>query len=59
MLRNLRGFPKLTFDKRREQTGLDMSNSIIKLIVRFNKLYYWRAKQRPELTPEVAALRLA
>jgi hypothetical protein len=36
-----------------------MSNFIIKLIVRFNKLYYWRAKQRPELTLKVAALWLA
>jgi hypothetical protein len=40
MLRNLRGFLKLTFDERREQTGLDMFNSTIKLIARSNRLYY-------------------
>jgi hypothetical protein len=59
MLQNLQGFPKLTFNERHKQTGLDMSNSTIKLIARSNKLYYWRVKLRPELTPEVAALRLA
>jgi hypothetical protein len=59
MLQNLQGFPKLTFNERHKQTGFNMSNSTIKLIARSNELYYWRVKQRPELTPEVAALRLA
>ena len=59
MLRNIRLHPKLTFDARREATGLDMSNSYIKGLARSEGLTHWRAKKRPELTEEVAALRLA
>ncbi len=58
MLRCLRLEPKLTFDQRRERTGLDMSNSTIKTITKENRLHHWRAKTRPALTPEVTALRL-
>ena len=59
ILRNLRAFPKITFQQRREDTGLTMSNSYIKNIARENSLKHWRAKKRPELTSKVAALRLA
>ena len=58
MLRCLRLEPKLTFDQRWEATGLNMSNGTIKNIARENSLSHWRAKARPALTPEVAALRL-
>ena len=56
MLRCLRLEPKLTFDQRREATGLDMSNGTIKNIARENGLSHWRAKARLALTPKVAAL---
>ena len=59
MLRCLRLEPKLTFDQRREHTGLDMSNTTIKTIAKENGLHHWRATTLPALTPEVAALRLA
>ena len=38
ILRNLRAFPKITFQQRREDTGLTMSNSYIKNIVYENSL---------------------
>ena len=59
MLRNIRSYPKLTFQQRREDTGLTMSNTYIKKIASENGLHHWRAKKRPELTAKVAALRLA
>jgi hypothetical protein len=40
MLRCLRLEPKLTFDQRREHTGLDISNSTIKNIARENGLHH-------------------
>jgi hypothetical protein len=40
MLRNLRFYPKSTFQQRRDDTGLDMSNSHIKRIARANGLAY-------------------
>ncbi|RDL41719.1 uncharacterized protein BP5553_01698 [Venustampulla echinocandica] len=58
MLRNLRSYPKLTFQQRREDTGLKMSNTYIKNLARANSLFHWRAKKRPELTSKVAAIRL-
>ena len=59
ILYNLRAFPKITFQQRREDTGLTMSNSYIKNIVYENGLKHWRTKKRPELTSKVVALRLA
>ena len=58
MLRNLRLFPKSTFDDRREESGVEMSNSTIKRLARKHGLHHWRAKKRPELTEEHAAERL-
>jgi hypothetical protein len=58
MLRHLRLHPKSTFDERRRNTGLEMSNSTIKRIAQKNGLQHWRAKKRPELTEEHAAERL-
>ena len=58
MLRNLRIYPKLTFQQRREDTSLKMSNSYIKNLARENGLHHWRAKKRPEITAKHAAERL-
>jgi DDE superfamily endonuclease/Transposase len=58
MLRNLRLFAKSTFNNRRQETGLQMSNSTIKRLAQKNGLHHWRAKKRPELTEEHAAERL-
>jgi hypothetical protein len=58
MLRNLRRYPKLTFQDRRDDTGLNMSNSYIKNLARNYGLSRWRAKKRPELTEKHAAERL-
>jgi transposase len=58
MLRNLRLHPKSTFDDRRTESGVDMSNSTIKRPARKHGLHHWRAKKRPELTEEHAAARL-
>jgi hypothetical protein len=58
MLRNLRLHPKSTFDDRRNNTGLKMSNTTIKRLAQKHELYYWRAKKRPELTEEHAAKRI-
>jgi hypothetical protein len=49
MLRYLRKYPKSAFQQRREDTGLKISNTTIKTLVRENSLCYWRAKKRPEL----------
>jgi hypothetical protein len=59
MLQNLRTFPQLTFQQRRDDTGLKMSNSDIKNLARASGLHHWRAKKRPELTPIRAMQRLA
>lgn len=58
MLRNLRSYPKLTFQQRREDTGLKMSNTYIKDLARAEGIHHWRAKKRPELTVKSAADRL-
>lgn len=58
MLRNLRLFPKNTFETRRRETGLGMSNTYIKNLARASGLAHWRAKKRPELSEKVAAERL-
>jgi hypothetical protein len=58
MLRNLRLFPKSTFDDRRKETGLEMSNSTIKRLAKKHKLQHWRAKKRPELLQKHADERL-
>jgi hypothetical protein len=46
MLRNLRLFQKSTFDDRRKETGLEMSNSTIKRLAKKHGLQHWRAKKR-------------
>jgi transposase len=58
MLRNLRLYPKSTFEERRRETGLEMSNTTIKRLAQKSGLQHWRAKKRPELTEEHAAERL-
>jgi hypothetical protein len=58
MLRNLRLFPKSTFDDRRKESGVKMSNSTIKRLAQQHGLQHWRAKKRPELIEEHAAKRL-
>lgn len=58
MLRNLRLFPKSTFDDRRKETGLEMSNSTIKRLAKKHGLQHWRAKKRPELLQKHADERL-
>lgn len=58
MLRHLRFYPKAKFEARRKDTGLKMSNTYIKNLARRYGIHHWRAKKRPELTSEVAALRL-
>jgi hypothetical protein len=58
MLRNLRLSPKSTFDERRKDTGLEMSNSTIKRVAQKHGLQHWRAKKRPELTQKHADARL-
>jgi hypothetical protein len=40
MLRTLRFQPKLTFDQRRTITGIDMSNTYIKNLIRENRILY-------------------
>jgi hypothetical protein len=45
MLRNLRLYPKMTFQQRRDETGLKMSNSYIKDLARKSGLSHWRAKE--------------
>jgi hypothetical protein len=42
MLRNLRLYPKSTFNDCRRETGLEMSNSTIKRLAQKYKLYHWR-----------------
>jgi hypothetical protein len=58
MLRNLRLFPKSTFNDRRLESRIGISNSTIKRLARKHGLYYWCTKKRPELTEEHAAERL-
>ena len=48
----------MSYEKRREATGLKMSDSYIRDLAIAKGLKHWRAKKRPELTPEVAAERL-
>ena len=54
MLLCIRLHPKLTYEQRRQHTGLPMSDSYIYLLATEEGLTHWRAKKRPELTPEVA-----
>jgi hypothetical protein len=57
MVRNLRLHPKMTFEHRREATGLECKNTWIKDLARANGIHYWRAKKCPDLTDEIALLR--
>jgi len=58
MLLCVRNHPKLTYEQRRKDTGLTMSDDYITNLAEHYGLKHWRAKKRPELTDEVAALRL-
>ena len=58
MLYCLRNHPKMTYKARRKATGLKMSDSYIRDLALAEGLKHWRAKKRPELTPDVAAERL-
>ena len=58
MLQYLRSHPKMTYERRRETTGLKMSNSYIRELAIAKGLKHWRAKKRPELTLVVATERL-
>jgi hypothetical protein len=58
MLQCLRSHPKMSYEKRREATGLKMSDSYIRDLAIAEGLKHWRAKKRPELTPVIAAERL-
>jgi len=48
----------MTYEQRRESTGLKMSDSYIYRLATENGLTHWRAKKRPELSEAVAANRL-
>ena len=58
ILRCLRNHPKMTYEQRRESTGLKMSDSYIYRLATENGLTHWRAKKRPELTEAVVEQRL-
>ena len=58
MLLCLRNHPKMTYDQRRDHTGLKMSNSYIYYLAIDAHLSHWRAKKRPELTDVTADSRL-
>ena len=58
MLQCLRSHPKMTYEKRRETTGLKMSDSYIRDLTIATGLKHWCARKQPELTPVVAAKRL-
>jgi hypothetical protein len=58
MLQCLWSHPKMSYEKRREATGLKMSDSYIRHLAIAKGLKHWRARKRPELTPVVAAERL-
>ena len=51
--------PRITYQKLQEESQLDISRSTFYRILREYGLKNWLAKQRPLLTPEVAAIRLA
>jgi transposase len=58
MLLCLRNHPKMTYQQRRDATGLKMSDSYIYRLAIAENLSHWRAKKRPELTEAVAGQRL-
>jgi hypothetical protein len=58
LVRHLRKYPKSSFQQRREDTGLKMSNTTIKRLAHDNNVQHWRAKKRPELSEKNAAERL-
>src|SRR4051794_17963944 len=58
MLRSMRISPKLSFEARRQSTGLKMSNSYQRRLARAHNICHWVAKIRPELNKEIARLRL-
>lgn len=58
MLRYIRIYPKSTFEERHKETGLNMSNSYIKNLVRRHSIHHWHTKKRPELTEKHIATRL-
>jgi hypothetical protein len=58
LLAYIRKYPKATFDQRREDLGLKMSNTYIKDLCKLHGITYWRVKKCPELKQEHADARL-
>jgi hypothetical protein len=52
ILQNIQSYPKLMFQQRHNDTGLEMSNSYIKDLAYANGITYWCVKKRPELSPK-------
>ncbi|KAK0512441.1 hypothetical protein JMJ35_005569 [Cladonia borealis] len=59
VIRTARVNPRITYQKLQEETQLNFSHSTFYRILREYGLTNWLAKQRPLLTEEVAAKRLA
>jgi transposase len=59
ILRFIRSNPKTKYSVIKHKCGLEISHSAIKRILRKHGIQTWRAKKRPELTPLLAAKRLA
>jgi transposase len=57
VLRLVRLRPKITYQEIRKELGLDWSDSTLYRILQRHGITNWRAKQRPDLTPELAKLR--
>lgn len=58
MLLCLRNHPKMTYEQRRKHIGIKMSDSYIYRLATAEGLRHWRARNRPELTADVATQRL-
>ena len=58
MLKHIQLHPKSTFEERRADTGLKMSNTYIKNLAQQYSIHHWRVKKQLELTEKHAAARL-
>jgi transposase len=56
--RAVRNNPKLTYQALREQAGVNLSKNTIKKVLYDEGLFHWRARDRPELIQQHAAIRL-
>jgi len=59
ILRQVRLYPKCTYEDVRRACVVTLCDTTLKTILKKHGISNWRAKQRPELTEEVAAKRLA